>query len=565
MLASGFLLLAIAPQGVPAQPWLDAARSAAERSVVLKLDDALAADARDGVLLGVAPEVAAVAQRLGGLAVERYFTQSPAELAELRLRGLGRGAWPPPPDLSLYFRVSTETPAAAAALAEELRRLPGVAYAYVAPAPADPPTDIPPVTPDWTQFQDYFEAPTRGTRQYALAGFLGARGRNVRVTDCEYAWVYDHEDIELNAGRLVGGTPVGLFSDHGTAVLGQLYAQDNDYGVTGGVPQCEMYMATEYATQFGFNPTQAIINAALSSQAGDVILLEMQTSGPTGAYVPEEWTQASFDAIQSATAAGIHVVEAGGNGGMNLDSAVFGGAFDVTVRDSRAVIVGAGSAMDHISLWFTSRGSRVDCQGWGESVYTAGYGNLFQAGSDDRQDYTSNFSGTSSASPIVTSAVVALQGAMEAHGMTPPTPLQLRDALRVTGTPQPPLNAAMGRIGPLPDLEALFDWFGLPQGLRHGPRAVLGGLFTLELSGNPSESWTLYRALDTALTPTPQGMRVLGSNHFASVASGSLSAAGTATYTTQVPNRSGLAGREAYLQALFGSARWSNGGAVTLE
>ena len=45
-------------------------------------------------------------------------------------------------------------------------------------------------------------------------------------------------------------------------------------------------------------------------------------------------------------------------------------------------------------------GSRVDVQGWGDSVATLAYGDLLMAnGSDSRQWYTGSFSGTSSASP----------------------------------------------------------------------------------------------------------------------------------------------------------------------
>ena len=557
-----FTYLTLAVLSLPQDPLAQAAAEAA-RTVVFKLHDNLSADAVDGRLLGRSGEVAAVAALLPANAVKRYFTQTPQELAEFRLRALQRSAWPQPVDLGLYFSATAASAEAAAALAENLAALSGVAHAYVHPQPAPPPTDIPPTTPDYSAQQDYFEAPLTGTNQFTVAGALGARGRGLRVTDCEYAWVIDHEDLELPPSRYLGGTPAGFFPEHGTAVLGELYAQDNGYGVTGGVPQAEIYMSTEFPAGGSFNPTQSIINAALNSQAGDVILLEMQTVGPTGAYCPEEWTQASFDAIQSATAAGIHVVEAGGNGGTNLDSGVYQNKFNVNVRDSGAVIVGAGDSATRTRMWFTSYGSRVDCQAWGENVTTAGYGDLFQAGSNDRQDYTSGFSGTSSASPIVTSAVAALLGALEVHGRPAPTPRQVRDALRATGSPQP--DAASGRIGPLPDLEALFDWFNLPDGLRHAPKATLGGSLTLNLSGNSNEPWVAYHALDTQVLNTPQGTRVLGNDQFRSFASGTLNGAGSGQFTASVPNRPALAGREAYLQVLFNNARWSNGGAVTLR
>ena len=46
--------------------------------------------------------------------------------------------------------------------------------------------------------------------------------------------------------------------------------------------------------------------------------------------------------ISIASASGIVVVETAGNGGEDLDHSAFGGAFDRSVRDSGALIVGAG-------------------------------------------------------------------------------------------------------------------------------------------------------------------------------------------------------------------------------
>mgnify|MGYP003693803377 CR=1 FL=1 len=61
------------------------------------------------------------------------------------------------------------------------------------------------------------------------------------------------------------------------------------------------------------------------------------------------------------------------------------------------------------------------------------------------------FSGTSSASPIVTGASAALQGVRTAAGFPPYTPAELRQLLRATGTPQ---FVEPNRIGPRPNLGA---------------------------------------------------------------------------------------------------------------
>jgi hypothetical protein len=49
-------------------------------------------------------------------------------------------------------------------------------------------------------------------------------------------------------------------------------------------------------------------------------------------------------AIRAATGRGIHVIEAAGNGGMDLDDARYGRRFDRTFRDSGAIVVGASDS-----------------------------------------------------------------------------------------------------------------------------------------------------------------------------------------------------------------------------
>jgi serine protease len=540
--------------------------AAAETSLHLKISDGLDARAQDWELVSMDPRIQAVAVLCSDARVEPLLLQSKESLLALRQRGVDRGAWPPAPDMSLWFRVRCNSTEQRDQLVMELRSAQGVSHCYAQPAPAIPPTMLQAPT-DWTDTQDYFDAPTNGTHMYAVGSVLGARGRDVRMTDCEYDWVIDHEDLGLPSSRILGGTPIGGWSDHGTAVLGEIWAQDNGFGMTGGTINCEVWMSTEYSSTFGFNPTQAIINATANSSADDVILLEMQTFGP-GGYCPEEWTQASFDAIQTATLAGIHVIEAGGNGGLDLDGPSFNNLFDLNVRDSGAVIVGAANSRQLTKSWFTSRGSRIDCQAWGDSIPTAGYGDLYNAAGTDTEDYTSDFGGTSGASPIVTSAAVSVIGAMKAHGMTPPSPLALRDAFRQTGTPQPASDIPSGRIGSQPDMEELFDWFGLPDGLRQDATATLGGTVNFTLEGQANENWALYLAFDHAISSTIYGTRVIGNQGLRLLGSGTLNASGEGSFSQVVPNRASLIGREFFTQVLFTGAsndRFSNGGVTVVR
>jgi serine protease len=107
-------------------------------------------------------------------------------------------------------------------------------------------------------------------------------------------------------------------------------------------------------------------------------------------------------------------------------------------------------------MWFSTYGTRVDLQGWGECVTTTGYGDLFSG--DENSLYTSSFNGSSSASPIVAGAAAALSSALEAKTAKPAKPADVRRILEATGTPQ----VGNDNIGPLPDLVAAFGRAHVP-------------------------------------------------------------------------------------------------------
>ena len=150
-----------------------------------------------------------------------------------------------------------------------------------------------------------------------------------------------------------------------------------------------------------------------------------------------------------ATAKGIIVVAAAGNGNSNFDNAVYQGAFDLANRDSGCILVGAGGPPGNTHLQrlsFSNYGSRVDAMGYGYNVVTTGYGDLFNGGQN--RMYTAQFSGTSSATPIVAGSIASLSGMARAQSKVL-SPLQIRDALRNTGTKQQ--GNTTERIGNLPD------------------------------------------------------------------------------------------------------------------
>ncbi|MFH1038305.1 MAG: S8 family serine peptidase [PVC group bacterium] len=350
------------------------------------------------------------------------------------------------------------------------------AVIWARPVPLRPP---PPLPPDMEADQGYLD-PASSTPTGINAGYAwtqpGGDGTGVTVCDIEGGWNYDHHDLTKLPGSTVNAGWGCIFESdsvtHGTSVVGELVADRNGWGVTGICYGATLMTACDYyGDPAEWNPAAAIATAAASLQAGDIILLEEQwwlrPYTIPHMYVPIEWCGVSYPdtvqtdnpvyaAIAGAVAAGIHVIEPAGNGGVNLDNYTW-------LADSGAVIVGAGGVssgsytgdnLERIS--FSSYGSRVNVQGWGEEVVTTGGGDFYSAEGDDYY-YTDTFSGTSSASPVVAGAAACCVGYwMGGLGQSKSglSPALLRDVLAATGTPQ--VNPGTGNIGPRPDLLRAF-------------------------------------------------------------------------------------------------------------
>ena len=220
-----------------------------------------------------------------------------------------------------------------------------IAYAEPLPLPA-------PVTPDYTANQTYTEPAEEGLDVDYARTIPGGRGSNVRIIDVEYSWNVNHEDLSeaRAAGAMVpNGTATDPFSnnDHGTAVLGELIADDNAFGVTGLADQAAIGM-TNASDNGSYDLADAINIAHAALADGDVMLIEQQTGGVNGCdanqvgCVAVEFVQAFYDAIVGATGDGVIVVEAAGNGSEDLDDPAYNPTFG-TRADSGAIIVGAGN------------------------------------------------------------------------------------------------------------------------------------------------------------------------------------------------------------------------------
>src|SRR5947207_1746618 len=69
----------------------------------------------------------------------------------------------------------------------------------------------------------------------------------------------------------------------------------------------------------------AIDQAQQALRGGDVLLIELQGLGPERRWIPVEFWPDVYDAIRVASARGVIVIEAAGNGAANLDARAYGG------------------------------------------------------------------------------------------------------------------------------------------------------------------------------------------------------------------------------------------------
>ena len=407
-----------------------------------------------------------------------------------RLAAHGEAAQAPMEDLSVFYRVEAPTERLED-LRDELAKTELVEAAFIKPAVELPrindmaaaPDEPPPATADFSTRQIYLNAAPAGVDARWAWTQAGGRGRDIRIIDIEGDWRFTHEDLTQNQGGVVAGTrQTGIdWRNHGTAVLGEFSGDVNTIGIVGIAAEA---IASGIA-HGGIGSAGAINQAATRLRAGDVMLLEMHRPGPRNnfaaradqrGYIAVEWWPDDFAAILNATSRGIIVVEAAGNGAENLDDvlyqtpatgfpATWRNSFRRTNRDSGAIVVGAGApppgthgqnhGPDRSRLDFSNWGALIDAQGWGREVTTCGYGDL-QGGTNEDLWYTDQFSGTSSASPIVTGVIACIQGMAKARGRPVLTPAQVRNCLRSTGSPQQdaPGRPATQRIGNRPDIRA---------------------------------------------------------------------------------------------------------------
>jgi hypothetical protein len=329
-------------------------------------------------------------------------------------------------------------------------------------SPAYTCTDLWPTTPDYSGGQGYLGPAPLGVNALWAGSFHPSGRGHVGAWTCdiEWDWTADHEDFPHDVPNgygfeVLGGGSTGL-ADHGDACSGIIGACNDGYGMTG-----ESYNVTPKGVSVEVRTwAQAIIYAQNSLYAGESEFIEIHAYGPNPGYpcdagcgnceqfgyIAIEYWDDNFNAIVTATGNGRIVYEAAGNGQMDLSAARYGNRFSYS-HDSHAILVGATNPNTQVAECWSNYAFRLDANGWGEQVYALGYGDPLGTG-DRRQYYTGGFSGTSSATPIVTAAGNDLQGiSQDKYGITL-TPARMRSLMWSYGTP----FQGSHFVGPRPDL-----------------------------------------------------------------------------------------------------------------
>lgn len=317
----------------------------------------------------------------------------------------------------------------------------GGAISLPAPAPAPSPTPVPSPTPtptpvptptptppptnfDTSEFRRSDGPGQHGAVTAWQAGSTGA-GQTIAIIDTGI----DVDSPEF-AGRILaasrdvtdGGRSVDAFDDHGTNVALVAAGARNGTGILGMAFDAPLLVlrADEPGSCPGTGPTtgepdctfldSAIARGVDAAVAGGARVINISLGGDGGI------TNALRDAVARASAAGVVVIVAAGNGGDGGEPGVDPGqpsAFAAAVRaagGNNVIIVGSvdeGNAISSFSqragaqaAWYlTARGERVCC------VYENG--RIF-VGTDASGSFNLVFSGTSFAAPQVSGAVALL-------------------------------------------------------------------------------------------------------------------------------------------------------------
>lgn len=222
-----------------------------EELIVVARPEARLRAGTEGVRSAAGADVSALDMFLS----DEQLTLEPLFGSEERLRQSAATGAGDTPGLALFYRVRG-VESRAQELRSRIAALPEIDTAYVKPGAvpasvgsvgqsADESRRVKegaPVTPDFSSRQGYLRPAPEGIDAQWAWQRPGGTGRGVTVIDVEGAWQLGHEDLAAKLAGVVVGTPLTdlAWRNHGTAVIGVIGGDRNEYGITGIAPDTEI-------------------------------------------------------------------------------------------------------------------------------------------------------------------------------------------------------------------------------------------------------------------------------------------------------------------------------------
>jgi hypothetical protein len=284
-------------------------------------------------------------------------------------------------------------------------------------------------TPDFEPLQHYLDEPGPRYRGMNIrkAWDQQVNGRGVRVHFSDGGLFPNHEDLKGNPNLKIVTLQPNSDPRHGTQSVGVLLATANGFGMTGICHAAELFLYNNYAADAS-GRHQTPKSLLRHVEPGDIVVINRQSANPDvlGVFLPSIYERTWWEATKALTERGAVVLFAAGNGSNETDikkGVTRGYGVDLSqwryFQDhgpADAILVGASQSWDGKPHQYSNFSyPHWMLNSWGDSVATLSGGGLQDKSADER-DYTTNYGGTSSATPLVAGALSLIQSyAIEQH------------------------------------------------------------------------------------------------------------------------------------------------------
>lgn len=183
----------------------------------------------------------------------------------------------------------------------------------------------------------------------------GAAGSGIRIAIIDTGVAADHPDLLVSGHTTVVENTYSIFDEngHGTRIAGVIGSQQNETGVKGMAPSAELYSVKAFNAQGQGNYSDIIVAIDWSIEQG-INIINLSFTG-------KAYSQAMQEAIDRAWDAGILIIAAAGNNG--VDETVYPAAY------SKVISVGAIDR-EGTRASFSNYGANLDLMAPGSLIYT---------------------------------------------------------------------------------------------------------------------------------------------------------------------------------------------------